>query len=173
MMLLNPGCFEQEAAMVPLSYCGGSDSDTWRQIAASFVNVMTCKRVMNLLYLHVNELCMHTRTSCILCSWHYVAFCVQNFLNTSYRSMQVNNATARVMTNKKVANPYTNGKHFTTLMSSWIFVYLLSLVHSIQTLVCSGKSYYYTNPILCGWGWISHFIFSHIKVIAFFYDCIL
>uniref|UniRef100_A0A3P9B271 RNA binding protein fox-1 homolog 3 n=1 Tax=Maylandia zebra TaxID=106582 RepID=A0A3P9B271_9CICH len=38
------------------------------------------------------------------------------------RKIEVNNATARVMTNKKMANPYTNGKvsiHvFTTLMSS-------------------------------------------------------
>lgn len=48
------------------------------------------------------------------CFWTVPDMWIVNVKVSNHRSCacfeQVNNATARVMTNKKVANPYTNGK---------------------------------------------------------------
>lgn len=64
-----------------------------------------------------------------------VRMCVRVVLQTCLHTnlcpsaRQVNNATARVMTNKKVANPYTNGK---TLVS---FQLLCMFLHSSCRLI--------------------------------------
>ncbi|XP_031694838.1 RNA binding protein fox-1 homolog 3-like, partial [Anarrhichthys ocellatus] len=47
------------------------------------------------------------------------------------RKIEVNNATARVMTNKKVSNPYTNGKisaFFPSLLSSFVHLLIAAFI---------------------------------------------
>lgn len=59
----------------------------------------------------------------------WFGFCFSYLLSFS----QVNNATARVMTNKKVANPYTNGKSFFYTFSGPKCISTLKMYNIYQT----------------------------------------